>query len=354
MKITLSFATKHVLWLKDIDRKRESTSNNLSYHKLVWMASECSLPMLLTRLQIHQSSLGIFISQSKYALEILKKHAMEKCDSIGTLMATTPKLDADLSGTLINQTKYHSMLGSLMYLITSRLDVVYATCFCARCQARPMEKHLKEVKWIFRYLKRTINMGQLYLKDTGFELISFLDGDRAGFLDTGKSTSGGTQFLGDKLVSWSSKKQECTTMSTAEDKNPDLGTAVEYRRTSLASLDVSILDKPRFMLENWFACRDLEAAFEHPGGSPVGIHGLFSGRYCGLAGRKVTLRVPMSWANGITTGTLVRYETSCSRLSVICVVDWIGLDCIGLDCIGLVVHASLEYRDDKKDVRKSG
>ncbi|GJR53163.1 putative reverse transcriptase domain-containing protein, partial [Tanacetum coccineum] len=85
------------------------------------------------------------------------------------------------------------------------------------------------------------------------------------------------------------------------------------------------------------ACRDLEAAFEHPGGSPVGIHGLFSGRYCGLAGRKVTLRVPMSWANRITTGTLVRYETSCSRLSVICVVDWIGLD-----CIGLVVHASLD------------
>ncbi|GJV35754.1 hypothetical protein Tco_1408231 [Tanacetum coccineum] len=89
------------------------------------------------------------------------------------------------------------------------------------------------------------------------------------------------------------------------------------------------------------ACRDLEAAFEYPGGSPAGIHGLFSGRYCGLAGRKVTLRVPMSWAKGVTTGTLVRYETSCSRLSIICVVDCIGLDCIGLDCIELVVCASL-------------
>ncbi|GKB14366.1 hypothetical protein Tco_0848289 [Tanacetum coccineum] len=59
---------------------------------------------------------------------------------------------------------------------------------------------------------------------------------------------------------------------------------------------------------------DLEAAFEYPGGSPAGIHGLFSGWYCGLASMKVTLRVSMVWDKGVTTGTLVRYETSCSRL----------------------------------------
>ncbi|GJU37796.1 hypothetical protein Tco_1186150 [Tanacetum coccineum] len=94
-------------------------------------------------------------------------------------------------------------------------------------------------------------------------------------------------------------------------------------------------------LKDKIACRDLEAAFEYPGGSPAGIHGLFSGWYCGLAGRKVTLRVSMAWAKGVTTGTLVRYETSCSRLPVICVIDWICM----LAC---------EYRDDKKDVRKSG
>ncbi|GJQ89834.1 retrovirus-related pol polyprotein from transposon TNT 1-94 [Tanacetum coccineum] len=81
---------------------------------------------------------------------------------------------------------------------------------------RPTEKHLKEVKRIFRYLKGTINMGLWYLKDSGFELTAFSDDDHTGCIDTRKSTSGGIQFLGDKLVSWMSKKQDCTAMSSAE------------------------------------------------------------------------------------------------------------------------------------------
>ncbi|GKD38701.1 retrovirus-related pol polyprotein from transposon TNT 1-94 [Tanacetum coccineum] len=167
-------------------------------------------------LQIHQSPRGIFINQAKYALEILKKHGMDKCDSVGTPMATKPKLDADLSGKLVDQTDYRSKIRSLMYLTSSRPDIVQAVCYCARYQARPTEKHLKEVKRIFRYLKGTINMGLWYPKDSGFELTAFSDADHAGCLDTRKSTSGGIQFLGDKLVSWMSKKQDCTAMSSAE------------------------------------------------------------------------------------------------------------------------------------------
>ncbi|GJU75237.1 retrovirus-related pol polyprotein from transposon TNT 1-94 [Tanacetum coccineum] len=167
-------------------------------------------------IQIHQSPRGIFINQAKYAQEILKKHGMTSCDSVGTPMATKP-LDADLSGTPVDQTKYRSMVGALMYLTASRPDIVHATCYCARYQARPTEKHLREVKRIFRYLKNTINMGLWYPKDTGFNLTAFSDSDHAGCLDTRKSTSGGIQFLGgDKLVSWSSKKQDCTSMSSAE------------------------------------------------------------------------------------------------------------------------------------------
>ncbi|GJY90924.1 copia protein [Tanacetum coccineum] len=82
--------------------------------------------------------------------------------------------------------------------------------------AKPTEKHLEEVKRIFRYLRGTINMGLWYTKDYGFELTGFLDVDYAGCKDTFKSTSGGTQFLVEKLVGWSSKKQDCTTLSTAE------------------------------------------------------------------------------------------------------------------------------------------
>ncbi|GJV11838.1 hypothetical protein Tco_1353379 [Tanacetum coccineum] len=128
----------------------------------------------------------------------------------------TERLDADLQGTPTNQTNYRRMIGGLMYLTASRLDIAYATFVCARYQARPTVKHLKEVKRIFRYLRQSYNMGLWYPKDSEFELIAYSDVDHAGCKDDCKSTSGGLQFLGEKLVSWSSKKQDCIAMSTAE------------------------------------------------------------------------------------------------------------------------------------------
>ncbi|GJY57948.1 hypothetical protein Tco_0457840 [Tanacetum coccineum] len=125
---------------------------------------------------------------------------MDNCHSIGTPLATKPKLDVDLSGEPVDQSDYRSKIGSLMYLTSSRPDLVQAVCYCARYQARPTQKHLKEIKRIFKYLKGTINMGLWYPKDSGFELTAFSDADHAGCIDTRKSTSGGIQFLGDKLV----------------------------------------------------------------------------------------------------------------------------------------------------------
>ncbi|GJU20325.1 retrovirus-related pol polyprotein from transposon TNT 1-94 [Tanacetum coccineum] len=141
---------------------------------------------------------------AKYALEILKKHGMERCESLGTPLATKPKLDADFS--------------------------VQVVCYYARYQAKPTEKHLKEVKRIFRYLKGTINMGLWYPKDSGFELTAFLDVDHAGCLNSHKSTSGGIQFLGEKIISWMSKKQDYTTMSSAE---------AEYVALFASSIEIS-------------------------------------------------------------------------------------------------------------------
>ncbi|GJZ30086.1 retrovirus-related pol polyprotein from transposon TNT 1-94 [Tanacetum coccineum] len=166
-------------------------------------------------LQVHQSPRGIFISQSQYAIELLKKHGMDECVSMSTPMATE-RLDADLQGTPTDQMTYRRMIGGLMYLTASRPDIAFATFVCARYQARPTVKHLKEVKRIFWYLRQSYNMGLWYPKDSGFELIAYSDADHAGCKDDCKSTSGGLQFLGEKLVSWSSKKQDCTAMSTAE------------------------------------------------------------------------------------------------------------------------------------------
>nr|GEW62097.1 retrovirus-related Pol polyprotein from transposon TNT 1-94 [Tanacetum cinerariifolium] len=131
-------------------------------------------------LQVNQSPSGIFINQSNYVNEILKKYGLNTCDTIGTPMNIKDKLDLDQIGTPIDATKYRSMIGALMYLTSSRPDIVHATC------------------------------------DYGFELTEFLDADYAGCKDTFKSTSGGAQFLSKKLVSWSSKKQDCTSLSTVE------------------------------------------------------------------------------------------------------------------------------------------
>nr|GEY68907.1 retrovirus-related Pol polyprotein from transposon TNT 1-94 [Tanacetum cinerariifolium] len=218
-----------------------STNPKLSkqFEKLMYIKFEMSMMgelKFFLGIQIHQSPRGIFINQAKYAQEILIKHGMTSCDSVGTPMATK-HLDTDLSGTPVDQTKYHSMVRALMYLTASRPDLMHATCYCARYQAKPTEKHLTAVKRIFRYLKDTIHMGLWYPKDTGFELTTFLDSDHANYLNSRKSTSSGIQFLGgDKLVSWSSKKQDCTSMSSAEAKYVSLSVCcaqVLWMRTQL-------------------------------------------------------------------------------------------------------------------------
>ncbi|GJU13681.1 retrovirus-related pol polyprotein from transposon TNT 1-94 [Tanacetum coccineum] len=133
-----------------------STNSKLSkrFEKLMHNKFEMSMIgelKFFLGIQINQSPRGIFINQAKYTQEIIKKYGLSSCDSVGTPMATKP-LDADLSETPIDQTKYHSMVGAIMYLTASRLDIVHATCYCARYQARPTEKHLTAVKWIFWYL----------------------------------------------------------------------------------------------------------------------------------------------------------------------------------------------------------
>nr|GEW87848.1 putative reverse transcriptase, RNA-dependent DNA polymerase [Tanacetum cinerariifolium] len=156
--------------------------------------------MFFLGLQVNQSPCGIFINQSKYVLEILKKYGMESCNPVGTPMEIKHKLDQDQNGTPVDATKYRSMIGALMYLTSSRPDIVHATCLCARYQAKSTKKHLKEVKRIFRYIRGTFNTGLWYKKDSGFELTGFSDADYAGCKDTFKSTSGGAQFLGEKLL----------------------------------------------------------------------------------------------------------------------------------------------------------
>ncbi|GJT25482.1 retrovirus-related pol polyprotein from transposon TNT 1-94 [Tanacetum coccineum] len=148
-------------------------------------------------LQISQSPRGIFINQSKYALESLKKYDFDSCDPVDTPMVEKSKLDEDKEGKAIDPSHYRGVPGN-------------------QGSARPTKKHLNAVKRIFRYLKGTVNQGLWYPKDSSIALTAFADADHAGCQDTHRSTSGSMQFLGDRLINWSSKRQKSAAISSTE------------------------------------------------------------------------------------------------------------------------------------------
>nr|GEU36063.1 uncharacterized mitochondrial protein AtMg00810-like [Tanacetum cinerariifolium] len=149
---------------------------------------------------------------------ILKEEVYVGQPLVPTPMVEQAKLKLDLVGKPVDHTDYQSMIGSLMYVTLSRPDIMFATCKCARYQAYPNEHHVSAVKRISRYLKGTINLGLWYLKYSGFDLTAYSDADHVGCHLDRKSTYGSVQFLGDKLVCWSSKKHNCVSISIAESK----------------------------------------------------------------------------------------------------------------------------------------
>ncbi|KAJ9535709.1 LOW QUALITY PROTEIN: hypothetical protein OSB04_un001135 [Centaurea solstitialis] len=164
-------------------------------------------------LQVLQKPDGILINQSKYTGDLLKRFHMDTSSIAKTPMASGTLIGADPKGKPVDQKTYRAIIGSLLYLTASRPDIMFATFFVL---ANPKESHMMGVKRILRYLKGTPNRGLWYPKESGFELVAFSDADHGGCQLDRKSTSGHVQFLGDKLVSWGSKKQHCVSTSTAE------------------------------------------------------------------------------------------------------------------------------------------
>ncbi|GKB36075.1 uncharacterized mitochondrial protein-like protein, partial [Tanacetum coccineum] len=167
-------------------------------------------------LQVQQKKDGIFISQDKYVVEILKKFGFTEVKTTSTPMETQKPLLKDENGEEVDVYMYRSMIGSLMYLTSSRPDIMFAVCACARYQVNPKVSHLHAVKRIFRYLKGQPKLGLWYLKDSPFDLVAYTDSDYAGASLDRKSTTGGCQFLGCRLISWQCKKQTVVANSTTE------------------------------------------------------------------------------------------------------------------------------------------
>jgi hypothetical protein len=156
------------------------------------------------------------VSQGKYIKNMLKKFEMNDSKAISTPMGTNGNLDSDASGNMVDQKMYQSMIRSLLYVTTSRPNVMFIVCMCARFQASPRKIHLKATKRILRYLKHTQNVRLWYPKGARFELIGYSDSDYTGCKVERKSTSGTCKLLERSLVSWSSKKQNSVALSTAE------------------------------------------------------------------------------------------------------------------------------------------
>ncbi|GKE77494.1 hypothetical protein Tco_1543614 [Tanacetum coccineum] len=144
-------------------------------------------------------------------------------------MVEKSKLDEDKEGKAVDPLHYRGMIGTLLYLTASRPDLQFAICMCARYQARPTKKHLNAVKRIFQYLKGIVNRGLWYLNDSSISLTAFVDADHAGCHDKCRSTSGSMQFLGDRLISWSSKRQKSVAISGTEAEYIALSKQIDIR-----------------------------------------------------------------------------------------------------------------------------
>ncbi|GKA10629.1 putative ribonuclease H-like domain-containing protein [Tanacetum coccineum] len=168
------------------------------------------------RLQVKQKEEGIFISQDKYVAEILKKFDFMSVKTASTPTETQKPLTKDEEAADMDVHLYRSMIGSLMYLIASRPDIMFAVCACSRFQVTPKTSHLHAVKRISRYLKGKPKLGLWYPRVSSFDLEAYSDSDYAGANLDRKSTTEGCQFLGRRLISWQCKMQTIVATSTTE------------------------------------------------------------------------------------------------------------------------------------------
>ncbi|GKA29383.1 putative ribonuclease H-like domain-containing protein [Tanacetum coccineum] len=167
-------------------------------------------------LQVKQKPDGIFISQDKYVQDMLKKFDMESVRTATTPYEASKPKSKDEPDDAVNVHLYRSMIGSLMYLTASRPDIMFAVSACSRHQVTPLTSNLNAVKKIFKYLKGQPKLGLWYPRDSPFVLEAYSDSDYAGSHGDRKSTTGGCQFLGRRLISWQCKKQTIVATSSTE------------------------------------------------------------------------------------------------------------------------------------------
>eukprot|EP00253_Pinus_taeda_P022104 PITA_22104 len=198
-----------------------SNNDEMSHEFSQNMSKEFEMSMIgdlshFLRLQVSQTTIGMFISQVKYLKDMLKRYGMEDCAPKSTPMTTNCKLSKNDDSPQVDATYYRSISGALLYLIATRPDIMQAIGMVGRFQSAPKQSHLLAIKIILRYLKVTLDIGLWYPKISTLTLTAYTNADWARSVDDRKNTSGNAFFLGDCLVSWLSKKQTSISLSTAE------------------------------------------------------------------------------------------------------------------------------------------
>ncbi|GJZ16254.1 ribonuclease H-like domain-containing protein [Tanacetum coccineum] len=176
-------------------------------------------------ISVTRDSSGLFLSQKKYAVEILEKVHMVNCNPSRTPVDTESKLGVD-GDPVSDPTLYRSLAGSLQYLTFTRPDISYAVQQVCLHMHDPREPHLSALKRILRYVQGTLHYGLQLFSSSTTDLVAYSDADWAGCPTTRRSTSGYCVFLGNNLLSWSSKRQPTLSRSSAEAEYRGVANAV--------------------------------------------------------------------------------------------------------------------------------
>ena len=167
-------------------------------------------------MEIKQAEHEVFICQKKYAKDILKKFKLEECKAASTPMNQKEKLCKEDGADKVDEGYFRSLIGCLMYLTTTRPDILNAVSILSRFMQCGSELHLRAAKRVIRYIKGTSDFGVKFTRSKELKSVSFSDGDWGGSIDDMRSTLGYCFAFGSSIFSWISKKQETVAQSTAE------------------------------------------------------------------------------------------------------------------------------------------
>jgi hypothetical protein len=167
-------------------------------------------------IQVKQMKQGTFVHEAKYTKDRMKKFNTTELKSVSTPMSSAASLGLDEDGEAVDQREYKSMIGSLLYLTATWLDIQFVVGLCACFQSSPRSSHQMAVQQLFRYLKHTPEFGIWYYASSSLDLVGFLDADFVGCGINRKSISGTYHFPGSSLICWTSQNQSLVAQSTTK------------------------------------------------------------------------------------------------------------------------------------------